>query len=57
VDWTRVEREGVHMGWRAGDKAEGAESGKSKKGVYFILVGIVVAGAAAVWRWVRALPK
>jgi hypothetical protein len=45
------------MGWRAGTETEGAEGGKSKKGVYFILVGLVVAGAAATWKWIRSLPK
>ncbi len=45
------------MGFRAGDDTEAAKSGTSKKSVYLILAGIVVGGAAAIWRWVRKLPK
>jgi hypothetical protein len=45
------------MGWRAGDETEGAKTGESKRGVYFILVGLVVNGAVAMWRWIRSLPR
>jgi hypothetical protein len=45
------------MGFEAGDGTEGAKSGKSKKSIYLILVGLVVAGAAATWKWLRSLPK
>jgi hypothetical protein len=34
-----------------------AEGTRSKKGVYWILGGLVVTGIAAVWNWVRGLPK
>ena len=48
------------MGFKAGDETEGAEAvktGKSKKSIYLILAGLVVGGAAAIWRWVRKMPK
>ena len=45
------------MGFRAGSETEDAKGGKSKKGIYFILAGLVVGGAAAMWKWIRSLPK
>jgi hypothetical protein len=33
------------------------EAARSKKGVYWILAGLVLAGLAAGYRWWRDLPK
>ena len=42
------------MGWRANTENEtGAKRAGSKKGVYWILAGLVVAGIAAMWNWAR----
>ncbi len=45
------------MSWRAGTEAEGAKGSTSKKSVYMIIGGLVVAGIAATWNWLRKLPK
>ncbi len=58
------------MSWIAGSKdkaestagqapetTEGAKGGKAKRSVIFILAGLVVTGAVAVYRWVNSLPK
>jgi hypothetical protein len=53
------------MGFRAGRKnendadVEGAagKRTKPKRGIFLILVGLVITGIAAGWAWLRRLPK
>lgn len=40
-----------------GSAAAGMGEARSKRGVFFLLAGLVVTGIAAGYKWVRGLPK